>query len=567
MGWILVPIFVVLLPLVTGGFILFQLDILHDQLPRQAIINHLLTQNPGMLPSWNPFSFCGAPLVGDPQFQIFYPPAMVYRFLSPASAQGWFILLHWWLAATGMYSLLLRQGMSPSAAVVGALSFTLGLHSFMLTLTAPTMAGWAWIPWLGYFSIAKESRGLAHWGLATTSMMQHLAGLPQYSIYGIAVVLLCSIKHEPFRISAGFRSLAWFLLGILLASASMIPSATYIFSGSTRAVPLPSWSSSLDDMEPGMFLQLVNPLIGVGGVHELQYPQAHWATIHFGGTIPFLLALSGFRWAAGATYFTAPVNLIMVGGLLSFGKSLPFLGTILQAIPPFSYMRHGGLWMVLVDLSLAWMAARGYDLVFSLRPRRLQVYSRLGLVLSATCVLIFGSVRLFGLVGWTFPNIEFGGTGADLKSFWKPGIQILIATLVPYAMSSWWRSAIASRLVVSSITVLELTLLGYHLNRPVPANWCMAPSVLESKILNGIPSSRTWCRIALWPAGSMPGVRRSTIVQGKDLEEAVRGIRQRLRANLPAITMLRDIDGSNPLVPKRIDETLRRLDRRGDFVD
>ena len=54
------------------------------------------------LPFWNPFHFAGSPHLADPQTTVFYPPAVMLRWLSPPQLFfAWMAALHIWLAGAG----------------------------------------------------------------------------------------------------------------------------------------------------------------------------------------------------------------------------------------------------------------------------------------------------------------------------------------------------------------------------------------------------------------------------------------------------------------------------------
>src|SRR5439155_8064951 len=73
------------------GRMVFLLDILAEHFPNQAVLNACLREAPSRLPVWNPYLFCGCPLLADPQMQSCYPPAAVFRFWGYPTALGWFL--------------------------------------------------------------------------------------------------------------------------------------------------------------------------------------------------------------------------------------------------------------------------------------------------------------------------------------------------------------------------------------------------------------------------------------------------------------------------------------------
>ena len=60
----------------------------------------------GDLPLWNPYEFAGYPFLSNPQVGFFYPPSWL-NFLLPANVGlSWYVLVHLWLSAFGMFLLI-----------------------------------------------------------------------------------------------------------------------------------------------------------------------------------------------------------------------------------------------------------------------------------------------------------------------------------------------------------------------------------------------------------------------------------------------------------------------------
>ena len=55
----------------------------------------------GHLPLWNPYHFAGIPHLADPQTTVFYPPALLLRWLPVPAYLGWMMALHIWIAGAG----------------------------------------------------------------------------------------------------------------------------------------------------------------------------------------------------------------------------------------------------------------------------------------------------------------------------------------------------------------------------------------------------------------------------------------------------------------------------------
>ncbi|MDD5593958.1 MAG: hypothetical protein PHG97_04400, partial [Candidatus Margulisbacteria bacterium] len=60
----------------------------------------------GHLPLWNPYIYCGFPLLATLQICFFYPLTVVYYLLPFNLGFNYYIILHYFLAACFMYALL-----------------------------------------------------------------------------------------------------------------------------------------------------------------------------------------------------------------------------------------------------------------------------------------------------------------------------------------------------------------------------------------------------------------------------------------------------------------------------
>ncbi|MEW6202591.1 MAG: hypothetical protein AB1546_11475, partial [bacterium] len=77
----------------------------------------------GVLPLWNPYNAMGFPFIGDPQSMMLYPPIWLLSLLPFDAFYMWFVFLHYFVAALGMYLLVRKLNYSIAAAVWGGIIF------------------------------------------------------------------------------------------------------------------------------------------------------------------------------------------------------------------------------------------------------------------------------------------------------------------------------------------------------------------------------------------------------------------------------------------------------------
>ena len=80
----------------------------------------------GEFPSWNPALSEGQPLAANPEFAVWYPPNWLLLLPNYELAFRWHIVLHYYLAAIGVYILLRSRALRVESAMFGAIAYTFG---------------------------------------------------------------------------------------------------------------------------------------------------------------------------------------------------------------------------------------------------------------------------------------------------------------------------------------------------------------------------------------------------------------------------------------------------------
>ena len=104
------------------------------------------------LPHWNPAYHGGQPLAANPAYELFYPPQWLV--LLPSFEYGFqlHIVVHFAIAAIGMYLLLRSLEVSTHASLVGAVAFAFGAPFLSLLARLPFLFAMSWVPWVVLFA-------------------------------------------------------------------------------------------------------------------------------------------------------------------------------------------------------------------------------------------------------------------------------------------------------------------------------------------------------------------------------------------------------------------------------
>ncbi len=168
----------------------------------------------GAIPTWNPYSLLGTPLLANSQSGALYPfhiLAGVLRF-DVDRAIGLLAWLHLSLAGIGTFRLCRALGTDRASALFGGSAFMLSAFLLAWTPLASVPTTVAWIPWALFWVARRDWR----W-LAVSLAMMLLGGHLQFAAYGLIGVLVFTLAQGAWRMLPALG------LGLALAAAHMLP--------------------------------------------------------------------------------------------------------------------------------------------------------------------------------------------------------------------------------------------------------------------------------------------------------------------------------------------------------
>ncbi len=292
----------------------------------------------GRVPLWNPYSFCGSPLLANGQSGVFFPLNILNWMLSLNAASLLLAVGKLFVAAIFTYAFLRQLSLGRSSAVFGAVAFAFS-RNIVIWLGFPAGSAAVLLPAL-FWACERliQCAGIGNFILAAILVgSQLLAGQPQASL----VALLCLSTYVVIRLVS--ESMPWgrrlrtiLLCGaawgfaFLLAAIQLLPLIEYLQE--SAAMPLRTqfnikvypWYELLSFVLPNFF----------GTPYENNY----WGfanligTACYFGVAPLLLALLSARRA----FRPGIVQTFWIISLLGLGVvyKLPFLGRI-SSLPLF----------------------------------------------------------------------------------------------------------------------------------------------------------------------------------------------------------------------------------------
>src|SRR5215475_10613209 len=142
---ILLPL-VFFYPAVKGAIILAPGDGWSQNLPIHILIGALIRN--GQLPLWDPYIFCGMPLLAAIQPGALYPPNWLFTVFSPKTAMNLVVITTYHVALIGAYLYARRIGCNRLGSMIAGIAFAFG--GFMTAHLGHTnlIATGAWLPWV-----------------------------------------------------------------------------------------------------------------------------------------------------------------------------------------------------------------------------------------------------------------------------------------------------------------------------------------------------------------------------------------------------------------------------------
>ncbi len=376
--WFLPPTAAVLIlfgPTIGRNRIHFFEDIPNGTYPMRVFLAESLRK--GTLPLWCPYIYCGYPLLAEGQTGTFYPTnALLFLTLPNPTAFELSLLLHYLLAAGGMFLFLGAVGLSPPARSIGATAFALSGYMTARLAYINLIQVAAWLPWLLLAAGRVARSGSWRWGgvLAGVIAAQLFAGHPQTCVYcflAAVVWFAASLRDTSRKARAVGVCAAAVAVSFMIAAVQLLPTLELVLQ-SRRQGGLALDEAGLGSMQPGWFVTWVFPyFFGLSEPDRFVFPgfpgfwggTCFWELCAYAGVVPLVLALFGATKGRSARIF---VGLAVAGIVLALGKYSP-LFPLLQRVPVLGWFRLPARALLLTTFALSALAGIGLDAVTGLK--------------------------------------------------------------------------------------------------------------------------------------------------------------------------------------------------------
>jgi len=177
----------------------------------------------GVMPFWNPYIYCGSPLMANMQSAVFYPVGVLF-YVFPAQFAGVLYMLSGSLILSlSLYSYLREKDLSASAAFMASGITAFGYYMNIRLVEFADYHVIAWLPVVLLFSLRHARQGKFNDAILATAAvtMALLAGHPQVFAYCMLFAAVMYIYESGMKNAV--KSALYTALGILLALILALP--------------------------------------------------------------------------------------------------------------------------------------------------------------------------------------------------------------------------------------------------------------------------------------------------------------------------------------------------------
>lgn len=324
----------------------------------------------GHLPLWNPYIFCGFPLLATLQVGFFYPPSVVHYLLPFGLAFNYYTILHYFLAACFMYFLLQHYRLSAVASFLGGVVFAFSGYMLSVSNMNTSLSSAIWVPLVLLFfdRLVRKKDFINISALAVLIAIQFLGGEPTV----IYVTLMMLIAYGA-AFSGSWKGFLWNSSALAVAGAislgllaiQILPFFELVRISDRATVAayemVTMRSFPIREMVTFLFPYFYGNPAQFGGysaslVGEISQD---WLISPYLGILPLLFVILAFkREDEKRVIFFAATALFAL--LLAFGKYTPLYRAV-YLIPGIPFIRYPVKYLFMVAFCLTVLCALGFD--------------------------------------------------------------------------------------------------------------------------------------------------------------------------------------------------------------
>lgn len=388
---------------IFGGQSFFLLDLTTADIPAHVWLKHHAAS------LWNRYLIAGQPAIANPQHYVFEPLHRLSLWLPEIWGFHVFLVSRFIIAGCGFLIFLRRWGLSPAAALFGALLFIFGgvfvsLPRVPLTLISLTFLPWTLWAFLAALESAKNNRWIWLLVAAMSLGLQILGGEPQVVAMTLAFlpVLACARRKGDLPRALGFVSLVG-VASWLFAAVQILPFLEFL--PHSNRLQSRSWMEATQwSLQPAALLNFCLPHHFINAGREKGWGFGFWesempyiASLYL-GVVALLCVGRKIRDGRSARVLWSVVGISL---LLALGRNSWFFRAAFTALPPLRGFRFPEKFLVLTHLALSILAALGFEeMIRAPRRRRWIYFAIVSLAMAVILPAAFLTLKASGANYW-----------------------------------------------------------------------------------------------------------------------------------------------------------------------
>ncbi|MDO8733824.1 MAG: hypothetical protein Q7K21_01525, partial [Elusimicrobiota bacterium] len=249
--WIFVLLFIIIFQyseIIFYKNIFFIRDLTYLFHPWKTTVTESLIN--GKMPLWNPYSYCGMPLLANFQTAVFYPFSIFFYILGFILGLKLFIIIHTFLAALFLFLYLRSKKIKTTASVTGGILFAFG--GYLITkIEFLSLLGTAiWLPLILILFSGTQSVFICALAVAISLF----AGYPPVLFFIMIFLFVEALVQNKFK-----KLVFIFFFSILISAIQILPAIELILNSVRKSGLIETdasvWSTHFSD-----WLSLISPI-------------------------------------------------------------------------------------------------------------------------------------------------------------------------------------------------------------------------------------------------------------------------------------------------------------------
>ncbi|MEA3492919.1 MAG: YfhO family protein [Candidatus Margulisiibacteriota bacterium] len=318
----------------------------------------------GQLPLWNPYIFCGFPLLATLQVGFFYPLTIIHYFLPFNLGFNYYMILHYFLAACFMFYLLRHYDLSKAASFLGGIVFAFSGYLLSVSNMNTSLSSVIWLPLtlLFFDRLIKEInfRNIVILGILIA--LQFLGGEPTIIYVTVIFLAVYGLIFSQNRIKSLGGLFLSGLISLGLTAVQLIPFLE-LAQLSDRVVRTGYDIVTMRSFPPREIISFIFPYFFGNPAHFGSYTETllgkniqDWLISPYIGILPLIFTFFSFK-KRKAWFF---LGAALFSLLLAFGRYTPIYRTIFF-IPGISMIRYPVKYLFLTTFCLTILASFGFE--------------------------------------------------------------------------------------------------------------------------------------------------------------------------------------------------------------